>query len=97
MKYFKYNYLTFLVSIVLFMGMSSCKTSKGLDAYKPLDKNLLWEISGSGIKKPSYLYGTIHIIEGKDFFLPKGTMAAFDAAKKVIFEIDMKKCQISHH
>jgi uncharacterized protein len=91
MKYFKYNYLTFLASIVLFVGISSCKTSKGIVDYKPLDKNLLWEISGPGIKKPSYLYGTIHIIDTKDFFLPKGTMAAFDAAKKVIFEIDMKE------
>jgi uncharacterized protein YbaP (TraB family) len=91
MKYLQNNFLTILVSVVFFTGVSSCKTTKGVDVYKPLDKNLLWEISGSGIKKPSYLYGTIHIIEGKDFFLPKGTMAAFDAAKKVIFEIDMKE------
>ena len=91
MKYLQNIFLAILVSVVFFTGVSSCKTTKGVEVYKPLDKNLLWEISGAGIKKPSYLYGTIHIIEGKDFFLPKGTMAAFDAAKKVIFEIDMKE------
>ena len=76
----------------IFSSFWTCKTTKNttLD-YKPLDKSLLWEISGPGISKPSFLYGTIHIINSKDFFLPKGTMSAFDAAKKVVFEIDMKE------
>lgn len=31
------------------------------------NKSLLWEISGNGLKKPNYLYGTIHIIPKEDF------------------------------
>lgn len=34
------------------------------------DKNedsLLWEISGNGLKKPSYLYGTIHLMDERVF------------------------------
>lgn len=70
----------------------SCKTvGKTATAYKPLEPALLWKIEGKGISKPSYLYGTIHIIGSEDFFWPKGTMTAFDESKKVFFEIDMKE------
>ncbi|MBC8172521.1 MAG: TraB/GumN family protein, partial [Chitinophagales bacterium] len=29
--------------------------------------SLLWEISGNGLTKPSYLFGTVHLIDKKDF------------------------------
>ena len=57
----------------------------------PLEKSLLWEISGNGLKKPSYLYGTIHMIGKEDFFLTDETKAAFDKAEQVVFEIDMEE------
>ena len=40
---------------------------------KPLssDHSLLWQISGNGLSKPSYLYGTIHMISRDDYFLGK--------------------------
>jgi hypothetical protein len=69
----------------------TCKSSKvNSDAYRPLEKSLLWEITGKGLKKPSYLYGTIHIIPGEDYFLPKGTLASIDKSEAMFFEIDMK-------
>ncbi len=81
-----------LSGALLFVSISSCKTSKPSELqYKPLENALLWEINGPGISKPSYLYGTIHIIDSKDFFLPKGTMASIDAANKVVFEINMEE------
>ncbi len=58
--------------------------------YTALDKALLWKISGKELVEPSYLYGTIHIIPSDDYFLPEGTLAAIDGAKKMMFEIDMK-------
>lgn len=54
-----------------------------------LENNLLWKISGNGLEKASYLYGTIHMIGADDFFLPDGTMTAMDEADRVVFEIDM--------
>jgi hypothetical protein len=69
----------------------TCKTSKiNNSTYTPLEKSLLWEISGNGIKVPSYLYGTIHIIPGEDYYLPKGTLASIDKSEAMFFEIDMK-------
>ena len=87
----KYLFVMF-AGAFLIISVSSCKTTKPGDLqYKPLENALLWEIKGPGISKPSYLYGTIHIIDAKDYFLPKGTMAAIDAADKVVFEINMEE------
>ena len=33
------------------------------------ENSLLWEISGKDLSTPSYLYGTIHMIDKDDFFL----------------------------
>ena len=53
------------------------------------NKSLLWEISGNGLNSSSYLFGTIHLINSEDFFLPDGTLAAIDQCKEIVFEIDM--------
>jgi uncharacterized protein len=52
---------------------------------------LLWKISGKGLKSAAYLYGTIHIIPVKDFFLTDSTLAAFNQAESVAFEFNLKK------
>ena len=84
-----FHFLSILFLLVFIFG---CKTNKPSELiYKPLEHALLWQINGPGISKPSYLYGTIHIIGAKDYFLPKGTMAAIDAAKRMVFEIDMSE------
>ena len=53
------------------------------------ENSLLWRISGNGLEVPSYLFGTIHIINAEDFFLPYGTLSAIDQSDKMVFEIDM--------
>lgn len=53
-------------------------------------KSLLWEISGKDLEKSSYLYGTIHLIDKKDYFLTDATKYAFDQSERVTFEINMK-------
>lgn len=52
-------------------------------------KGLLWEISGNGLQKPSYLFGTIHLIPADDYFLPEGTKEALSSSGKVVFEMDI--------
>lgn len=41
------------------------------------------------MKEPSYLFGTIHMIDEADYFLPSGFDAAFEHCDQVVFEIDM--------
>lgn len=78
-----------LLAILLMFGTCGCKTSKLAEA--PLEKALLWEITGPGISQPSYLYGTIHMIPAKDYFLPQGTLSAIEKTQSMVFEIDMKE------
>ncbi len=54
-----------------------------------LENSLLWKITGNGLEKESYLYGTIHIIDAESFFWPKNTMESFNKSEKVVFEIDL--------
>jgi len=57
----------------------------------PTEKSLLWKIEGKELTKPSYLYGTIHMIDKDDFFLTDSTLAVFDRSQKVVFEINMEE------
>ncbi|MGQ2985522.1 TraB/GumN family protein [Flavobacterium sp.] len=52
-----------------------------------LDKGLLWKISGNGLKNPSYIYGTMHIV--CDNTLDKKTLKALDDTKQLYLEMDM--------
>ncbi|MDV6170391.1 TraB/GumN family protein [Flavobacterium sp. DG1-102-2] len=51
-----------------------------------LENSLLWKISGNGLSKPSYLYGTIHIT--CDATLDKNILNALDATKQLYLELD---------
>lgn len=57
----------------------------------PTEKSVFWKITGNGLKKPSYLYGTIHMIPKKDYEMPDAVREALDNSKRVAFEIDMKE------
>ena len=54
---------------------------------KPVN-SLLWEVSGNGLSKPSYLYGTIHMICASDYFLSEKAKKAFESSNKLILEIN---------
>lgn len=52
-----------------------------------LDNALLWKISGNGLAKPSYLFGTMHIT--CDATLDKNVLAALDNTGRLFLELDM--------
>ena len=53
------------------------------------NNTLLWKISGNGIEKPSYLFGTVHMICKEDAHLSNNLMAAIKNADRVYLELDM--------
>jgi hypothetical protein len=53
------------------------------------DNTLLWKISGNGLEKSSFLYGTIHMICGDDAGLSKNFKEVIAACDEVYLEIDM--------
>jgi len=91
----RFNSKLFFFLAVLFIF--SCKGTKETVVKTPepkvenydLENALLWEINGNGLTEPSYLFGTIHMIEAESFYWPEGTLAAFEDSENVSFEIDM--------
>jgi uncharacterized protein YbaP (TraB family) len=55
----------------------------------PEEKSLLWKISGRTLPDDSYLYGTIHLIGKKDYFLLPTVENAIGKVKSMVFEIDL--------
>lgn len=55
----------------------------------PLEKTLLWKIDGNGLKKPSYLFGTMHMLCREDAWLGEQLQAAIASCDTVYFEIDL--------
>ena len=53
------------------------------------NKALLWQISGKNLSKPSYIYGTIHVIEKKDFFMSQNIKQKFEETDQLVLEIPM--------
>ena len=56
--------------------------------------SLLWKIEGNGLEKPSYVFGTIHLICPDDFFLSDATKKAVSATEQVVMELDMDDPQL---
>ncbi|MEO5681051.1 MAG: TraB/GumN family protein [Chitinophagaceae bacterium] len=54
-----------------------------------LENTLLWEIGGNHLSKPSYLFGTMHLLCAQDAQLSDSLRLAIAGVKQVYFEIDM--------
>jgi len=53
------------------------------------DNSLLWKISGNGLKNPSYLFGTIHMLCNDDAILSDSLKNIIKNVKEVYFEVDL--------
>lgn len=66
-----------------------CVVSMVSRAQVPAENSLLWEISGRGLAKPSYLFGTIHLICPTDFSLSDSLKSTLSRTRQVALEMDM--------
>lgn len=76
-------YKNFLITAVAVCLVSSST------AQVPREKTLLWQVSGKGITKPSYLFGTIHIMCENELVMPAAVKEKFGTATELYLEIDM--------
>lgn len=53
------------------------------------DNSLLWEVSGNGLKQPSYLFGTFHLMCKDDIHLGEQLRKAINASDEMYLEMDM--------
>lgn len=77
------------VVAVLLMSSGVFAQAKKVESINSNDKSLLWEISGNGLSKSSYLYGTIHMICGNDYLLSDKTKKAFTASDNLVLEVNL--------
>jgi uncharacterized protein len=59
------------------------------DKVAPDNNTLLWKISGNGLNKPSYLFGTIHMLCADDAMLSDNMKNIIRKADEVYFEVDL--------
>lgn len=80
-----------LVIILLFgvvLGNAQTETIQSELAKPTIENSLLWEISGNGLEKPSYLYGTVHIMCEDDFLIKDKVKTAFGKTEELALELD---------
>ena len=53
------------------------------------EKTLLWKISGKDLEKPSYLFGTIHMLCSEDAVLSSNMKKAISNADEIYLEVDL--------
>jgi uncharacterized protein YbaP (TraB family) len=58
------------------------------------ESSLLWKISGNGLEKESFLFGTIHIICKSDFKMDERITSALESTEQLILELDMSDPQL---
>ncbi|OXG00283.1 hypothetical protein BC749_101327 [Flavobacterium araucananum] len=75
-------------SVLVAIAFIIAGTSDAQTKSPKLENSLLWEVSGNGLSKPSYLYGTIHMICSGDYFLSEKAKKAFDSSDKLVLEIN---------
>ena len=71
--------------LIAFLGFSVALSAQT----KKAGNSLLWEISGNGLKKPSYLFGTHHLIGAKFADTMKVLQEKFKSTDAVVGEIVM--------
>lgn len=79
------NYKSVLFAVTAFFLLLSCTTG----ATSEKGSSLLWKISGNGLQKPSYLFGTHHLVPVSFLDSISGIEAAFDETEQTVGELDM--------
>ncbi len=73
-------------SLLIFIAMTACANAPEKEA-----NSLLWKISGNGLEKPSYLFGTHHLVPLWFMDNVAGIHEAFEASEQTVGEHDMSK------
>jgi len=77
----------FLLSLMAIVGCAQKNNDKKEN--QAVVNSLLWKIEGNGLEKPSYLFGTIHMICKDDAVLSENMKKVITDCDEVYFEIDM--------
>ena len=82
------NLFGVLGAVLFFYGCNAQAKQPSLTINKD-DNTLLWEVSGKGLKKPSYLFGTFHLMCRNDIQFSEQLKTAVANANLLYLEMDM--------
>ena len=74
---------------VLFCACSAQQNKTGTAIKNPDNNTLLWQISGKDLKKPSYLFGTFHLLCKDDIHFSAQLKSALQSSDEIYMELDM--------
>ena len=91
MNFMKYlsNFFLFSLSLLTACSQKTSNTPKDVAENKENENTLLWKISGNGLTKPSYLFGTMHMLCADDAVLSNNLKNAIAECDDVYLEVDM--------
>ncbi len=72
---------------IVFLLFAACCFLLSSAAAQP-NNTLLWEISGKGLKKPSYLFGTFHLLCPEDLQVTDALRTRLQATQQLVLELD---------
>lgn len=84
----KKRMIKFTSLLLSLTGFLSCQTKAQYETATD-NKSLLWEITGKDLKKPSYVFGTMHLLCANDAKLSNNLQSVITNADEIYFEIDM--------
>lgn len=67
----------------------SITAAKAATQPQPTEKTVLWRISGNGLDKPSYLFGTFHMLCKDDFIISEKAKKAFAGTGQLVIEANI--------
>ncbi len=77
------------ISTTLFLFLALTFTNHATAQVNSSQKGLLWQITGKGLKKPSYVYGTMHVSQKIAFHLGDSFYIALSKSDIVALEQDL--------
>lgn len=81
--------LSYILMVLITAGLNQAQSQK-------IENSLFWEISGNGLEKPSFLFGTYHVLNHSYLDDIPNVKAAFEKADGVVVEtvIDSARAQM---
>ncbi|MEO6540566.1 MAG: TraB/GumN family protein [Ferruginibacter sp.] len=79
--------LFYCISMIL--SLNCCFAQNGNFKTNTDDNTLLWEITGPGLSKPSYLFGTFHLLCKDDIQFSVNLKQAIGNSREIYLELDM--------
>lgn len=83
---------------------AACKGSKeaadvrdtaALAAAQAGEESLFWQVRREGVEKPSWIFGTIHVIGVEDYYLGARLREALEAADRLVLEVDLDQIDMA--